>query len=82
MAKVSPLPHSSARMTDTPQSTPTQLRLWQQNLNKSRSAQEGLINLDIQNNYDIILLQEPYINSFSNTKAMREGGIPNIPLGS
>ena len=33
--------------------------------------QEDLINSDIQKDYDILLLQEPYIDSFSNIKAMR-----------
>src|SRR5882672_4993774 len=59
-------------MSNTPAPTPTCLRLWQQNLNKSRSAQEDLINSDLPKNYDIILLQEPYIDSYGNTKAKKD----------
>ena len=40
-------------------------------MNKLRAEQEDLINLEVQKNYDILLLQEPYIDSFGNTKATR-----------
>ena len=40
-------------------------------MNKSRAAQEDLFNSEVQKNYDILLFQEPYIDSFSNTKATR-----------
>ncbi|KAI0026662.1 hypothetical protein K488DRAFT_16944, partial [Vararia minispora EC-137] len=37
------------------------LRIWQQNLRKSESAQQNLINTeDLQNLYDLVLIQEPY----------------------
>lgn len=52
--------------TETP---PTSLRIWQQNLNKSIKAQYDLINPLIHNNWDIILLQEPYTDSLGNTRA-------------
>ena len=45
------------------------LRIFQQNLNKSDKAQYDLINSPIHNNWDLILLQEPYINALGNTKA-------------
>jgi ribonuclease HI len=58
-------------MNSTPSSASTRLQIWQQNLNKSRAAQEDLINSNIHSDYDIILLQEPYIDSLGNTKATR-----------
>ena len=59
-------------MSDTPTQASTHIRLWKQNLNKSRSTQEDLINSDLDKHYDIMLLQEPYINSYGNTKATRD----------
>ena len=53
------------------QAPPVWLRIWQQNLNKLRIAQEDLINSDIHKNYDVLILQEPYIDAYGNTKAMR-----------
>ena len=49
--------------------TPQQrtLRIWQQNLNKSRSAQQHMLcNLN-PNEYNIALLQEPVINTVNLT---------------
>ena len=40
---------------------PTQLRILQQNLNKSLIAQLHLINTARPNNWDILILQEPWI---------------------
>jgi len=40
---------------------PTQLRIWQQNLNKSLTAQLHLINTARPNDWDILVLQEPWI---------------------
>jgi ribonuclease HI len=45
------------------------LRIWQQNLNKSRVATEDLLNSGVQNDWDILLIQEPYIDSYGNTRA-------------
>ena len=39
--------------------------------NLSRVAQEDLINSGIHKDYDILALQEPYIDVFGNTKATR-----------
>jgi len=50
--------------------TPKRLRIWQHNLNKSEKAQFDLINSPIHENWDIVLLQEPYIDKYGNTKAM------------
>ena len=49
--------------------TPTRLRIWQQNLNKSDKAHFDLINLPLHKEWDVLLLQEPYIDGFGNTKA-------------
>ena len=39
--------------------------------NKSRVAQDDLINSDIHRNHNVLVLQEPFIDVFSNTKATR-----------
>ena len=44
-------------------------KLWQQNLNKSNAAQQDLINSIDPNIYDIITLQEPYVDFLDNTRA-------------
>jgi hypothetical protein len=59
-------------MTDTLTADPLTLRIWQQNLNRSNTAQLHLINLLASPqyaNYDIILIQEPYIKFDANTVA-------------
>ena len=48
---------------------PTRLRIWQQNLNKSDKVQFNLINAPLHKDWDIFLLQEPYIDNLGNTKA-------------
>lgn len=40
---------------------PTQLRIWQQNLNKSLTAQLHLINTARPHDWDVLVLQEPWI---------------------
>ncbi|KIJ10228.1 hypothetical protein PAXINDRAFT_29025, partial [Paxillus involutus ATCC 200175] len=45
----------------------TRLRIWQQNLNASRDAQTALLGGPFTNDWNIIALQEPYINTVSNT---------------
>lgn len=42
------------------------LRILQINLNKSEKAQLELLNNDLQKNWDIVLLQEPYTNFYRN----------------
>src|ERR1700690_4371177 len=56
-------------MTEQPQAAPIRLRIWQQNLNKSAKAQWDLINSLVHKDWDVLLLQEPYIDSYNNTKA-------------
>jgi len=43
------------------QNIPTQLRIWQQNLNKSLISQLHLINTAHPNDWDILILQEPWM---------------------
>ena len=59
-------------MNNTLHPVPNRLRIWQQNLNKSRVAQEDLINSEVYKEYDLLILQEPYIDSYGNTKATRD----------
>ena len=55
------------QMVSNNHNTPTVLRIWQQNLNTSFSAQHSLLNSIRPNDYDVITIQEPHINSFNNT---------------
>ena len=54
-------------MSSMLQPAPTQIKIWQQNLNKSRVAQEDLIDTDVYRTYNILALQEPFINTYGNT---------------
>ena len=58
-------------MSSMPQPTLKRFNVWQQNLNKSQVAQEDLINASIHKDYDVLVLQEPYIDAFGNTKATK-----------
>ena len=49
--------------------TPMTMSIWQQNLNKSDVAQQDLINSIDLNMYDILVLQELYIDFLGNTCA-------------
>src|SRR6266481_82168 len=62
-----PLQHPSMLHETKP--NPMRLRLWQQNLNKSDKAHFNLINSLVHNDWDLLLLQEPYIDTFGNMKA-------------
>ena len=72
MAGTDPLTFTLIFMSSTPAPTPNRLRIWQQNLNKSRVTQEDLINLEVYKQYDVLVLQEPFIDSYGNTKATRD----------
>ena len=48
---------------------PKRPRIWQQNLNKTDKAQFDLINVPLHKDWDIILLQELYIDNLGNMKA-------------
>src|SRR6266481_10091192 len=56
-------------MPYTIEPNPMRLRIWQQNLNKSDKAHFDLINSLAHKDWDLLLLQEPYIDAFGNTKA-------------
>ena len=45
----------------------TQLRIWQQNVSKSWPAMLHLINEGLHDDYDIMAIQEPYLDSLGNT---------------
>ena len=55
-------------MSDNLEPSPKRLRIWQQNLDKSDKAQCNLINSSVHKDWDLLLLQEPYIDKFGNTK--------------
>ena len=48
---------------------PSRLKIWQHNQNKSDKAHFNLINSPVHKDWDLLLLQEPYIDKFRNTKA-------------
>src|SRR6266481_9969488 len=56
-------------MSHDPETSTKRLRIWQQNLNKSDKAHFDLINSPLHQDWDLLLLQEPYIDTFGNTKA-------------
>ena len=54
-----------------PEQMLTQLRIWQQNLNKSLVAQQDLLHRAFPTDYDILALQEQCVDSVKNTRANR-----------
>src|SRR6266481_1027539 len=56
-------------MPYTIETNPVRLRIGQQNLNKSDKAHYDLINSLAHKDWDLLLLQEPYIDTYGNTKA-------------
>ncbi|KAG1786543.1 uncharacterized protein HD556DRAFT_1248118, partial [Suillus plorans] len=54
------------------QDDPVRLRIWQQNLNNSRTAQESLLNGPKAKFWDLLALQEPCSNKLRNTKSTRQ----------
>ena len=55
-------------MTERPDEQPIRLRIRQQNMRTARDAHFDLFNSDIHNTADILLLQEPYFDTYGNTK--------------
>lgn len=49
--------------------SPGVLRIWQQNVRKSRSAQEVLINTANPQDWDVLAIQEPFLDDVANTRA-------------
>ena len=74
MAGMDPLTFTLIFMSSTPAPTPDRLRIWQQNLNKSRVAQEDLINSEVYKQFDVLVLQEPFIDSYGNIRPHATGG--------
>ncbi|OJA18188.1 hypothetical protein AZE42_13781 [Rhizopogon vesiculosus] len=56
-------------MSEQPHGDIVPLKIWQQNLNTSLIAQESLLNNPEIANWDILVLQEPHINQYRNTRA-------------
>ena len=46
---------------------PQNLRIWQQNAHKSKTAQSYILNTANPNNWDVIVLQEPWFDSYGNS---------------
>ena len=56
-------------MPDAAPEPPVQLRIRQANINSSKSAQDSIINATKYDNYDMILIQEPWTNSLDKVPA-------------
>ena len=54
---------------DDTQPGQTDIRIWQQNLNKSMAAQLHVVNSPMAEHYDLILFQEPFMDQRGNTRA-------------
>ena len=46
---------------------PQKLRIWQQNAHKSKTTQSYILNTANPNYWDVIVLQEPWFDSYGNT---------------
>ena len=55
-------------MSKRPPSLPSKLRIWQQNLHKSQTAQDYVRNTANPADWDILALQEPWLNSLGNSR--------------
>jgi hypothetical protein len=49
--------------------TPEQLHIWQQNTHKSQTAQDYIINTAKPNDWDIIAIQEPWLDTLGESCA-------------
>src|SRR5258705_13994288 len=58
-------------MPEQPNAPPPRLHIRQQNVDHSMVATQHLINSDLHHQYDIIALQEPYLDTYGNTRASR-----------
>ena len=56
-------------MSDDPTMQGYNLRIRQANLNKSSAAHDTLLNSNIHETHDVILIQEPWVNSFGKVSA-------------
>ena len=55
-------------MNVRPPTLPQKLRIWQQNVHKSKTAQAYVLNTANPNDWDVLALQEPWIDSFGNSR--------------
>src|ERR1700722_12945739 len=51
-----------------PPRLPQKLRIWQQNVHKSKTVHSYVINTASPSDWDVIALQEPWINSYGNSR--------------
>ena len=51
-----------------PPELPQKLRIWQQNVHKSKTAHSYVINTANPKDWDILALQEPWIDSYRNSR--------------
>src|SRR5258705_1249294 len=58
-------------MPEQPNAPPPRLHIRQQNVDHSMVATQHLINSDLHRQYDLIALQEPYLDTYGNTRASR-----------
>src|ERR1700723_2332522 len=61
-----PTPATTHPLNIHPPRLPQKLRIWQQNVHKSKTAHSYVINTASPNNWDVIALQGPWIDSFGN----------------
>jgi hypothetical protein len=47
---------------------PQKLRIWQQNVHKSKTAQASVLNTANPKDWDVLALQEPWFDSFGNSR--------------
>ena len=59
---------SDLQMSRRQPSLPSKLRIWQQNVHKANAAQEYIRNTARPKDWDVIALQEPWLNTFNNSR--------------
>jgi ribonuclease HI len=55
-------------MIPHPSSLPHKLRIWQQNVHKSKTAHDYILNTANPKDWDVIALQEPWIDKYGNSR--------------
>lgn len=55
-------------MSKRPSSLPSKIRIWQQNTHKSKKAHDYLLAQANPSDWDIILIQEPWLDSYGNAR--------------
>ncbi|KAF5375879.1 hypothetical protein D9615_008261 [Tricholomella constricta] len=63
------VPRRQGTLDQRPSRTPSKLRIWQQNVRKSDLAQATVLNTARPEDWDVIALQEPFLDRLGNTKA-------------